>query len=180
MLCDAIHCADHYTQLFGCEVSFTPFRYLGIPMSHHKLNNSDWNAVVQRFEKKLSGWKEKYMSSGGRLVLINYVLSSLPLFMMSFFEVPKEVLKRLDNIRSRFYWQGDETKRKYNGKVGFVVPTKDQGSLGITNLAIKNICLLSKWLFKLLNEDELWQQILCNKYLGSKSLTQVQYKPGDS
>ena len=83
-------------------------------MSHRKLNNCDWNAVVQRFEKKLSGWKGKYMSSGGRLVLINSVLSSLPLFMMSFLGVPKEVLKRLDNIRSRFYWQGGELKRKYS------------------------------------------------------------------
>ena len=57
---------------------------------------------------------------------------------------------------------------------------KDQGGLEITNLAIKNICMLSKWIFKLMNEDGIWQQLLHNKYLGSKSLTQVQYKPGDS
>src|SRR5207244_6671552 len=49
---EAKHCAHLYTQLFGCEVDFTPFRYLGIPMNHRKLNNSDWNAVVQRFEEK--------------------------------------------------------------------------------------------------------------------------------
>ena len=127
-------------------------------MSHRKLNNSDWNVVIQRFEKKLSGWKGKHMSTGGKLVLINSVLSSLPLFMMSFFEVSKEVLKRLDNIRSCFYWQGDEPKRKYRlVKWGFLCQPKDQGGLGIANLAIKNRCLLSKWLFRLLNEDGLWQ-----------------------
>src|SRR5438105_9936032 len=86
---EAKHCADQYTQLFGCEVGFTPFRYLGIPMNHRKLNNSDWNTVLQRFERKLSGWKCKYMSTGGRLVLINSVLNSLPLFMMSFFKCQK-------------------------------------------------------------------------------------------
>jgi len=48
------------------------------------------------------------------------------------------------------------------------------------NLEIQNKCLLSKWLFKLTNEDGIWQRLLHNKYLGSKSLTQVTRKPGDS
>ena len=37
---------------------------------------------------------------GGRFVLINYVLSGLPMFMLSFFEVPRGVLKKLDYFRS--------------------------------------------------------------------------------
>jgi hypothetical protein len=40
------------------------------------------------------------LSVGGRLVLLNSVLSSLPMFMLSFFEIPKEVLKKLDYFRS--------------------------------------------------------------------------------
>jgi magnesium-transporting ATPase (P-type) len=46
----------------------------------------------------------KYLSSGGRLVLINLVLSSLPIFMMSFFEIPGGVFQKLDVIRSNFFW----------------------------------------------------------------------------
>ena len=38
------------------------------------------------------------MSVGGSLVLINYVLSSLVLFMISFFEIPKGVLLKNDFI----------------------------------------------------------------------------------
>jgi hypothetical protein len=37
---------------------------------------------------------------------------------------------------------------------------KDQGGLGIQNLKVHNECLLNKWLFKLINEDGLWQRIL--------------------
>jgi hypothetical protein len=29
--------------------------------------------------------------------------------------------------------------------------------LGITNLEVLNICLLSKWLYKILNEEGTWQ-----------------------
>ena len=57
---------------------------------------------------------------------------------------------------------------------------KDQGGLGISVLEIKNRCLLSKWLYKILNEEGVWKEILVNKYLGSKTLSQVQVKPLDS
>ena len=57
---------------------------------------------------------------------------------------------------------------------------KDQGGLGVLNLDVHNKCLLSKWLFRLLNEDGVWQQLLRNKYLRDKTLTQVQYLPEDS
>jgi hypothetical protein len=57
---------------------------------------------------------------------------------------------------------------------------KDLGGLGIQNLEIQNKCLLSKWLFKLINENGVWQNLLRKKYLSNKSLTQVQYSPGDS
>lgn len=57
---------------------------------------------------------------------------------------------------------------------------KDQGGLGIEDPEVKNKCLLSKWLFKLLTEEGVWQELLRNKYLHSKTLTQVTAKPIDS
>ena len=57
---------------------------------------------------------------------------------------------------------------------------KDQGGLGIHDLQVKNEALLSKWLFKLLTEDGVWQTMLRNKYLGQKAVSQAYWKPGDS
>ena len=92
-----------YAQMFGCALGSYHFRYLGILMHFRKLSNKDWKVVEERFEEKLSGWKSKLLTVGGRLVLINSVLSGLPMFMMSFFEVPKGVLKKIDYFRSRFF-----------------------------------------------------------------------------
>ena len=80
------------------------FKYLGIPMTHRRLRNSDWQGVRDRFEKRLSTLFAKFLPSGGQLVLLNSVLSSLPIFMMNFFEIPARDLKKLDAIRSRFFW----------------------------------------------------------------------------
>jgi hypothetical protein len=90
-----------------------PFRYLGIPMHHKKISSADWKDIEEKFEKKLSYWKGKLLSYGGRLVLINSVLSNLAMFMLSFYEVLKEVLHKLDFYRFRFFWQGDNHKKKY-------------------------------------------------------------------
>ena len=70
-----------------------------VVMHHRQLINSEWGKVEECFEKKLSCWKAKYLSYGGRLVLLNSVLSSLPMFMMSCFGV----LKNFDHFRSRFF-----------------------------------------------------------------------------
>jgi hypothetical protein len=69
--------------------------------------------IEERFQKKPSSWKEKKLSGGGRLVLINSMLSSLPVFLMFFFKIPKGVLKKLDYYKSKFFWHCDEQKRKY-------------------------------------------------------------------
>ena len=76
---------DQYAQLFGCQIGSYPFKYLGIPMHYRKLSDADWKIIEERFERKLSSWKGKHMSVGGRLVLINSVLSSLTMFMLFFF-----------------------------------------------------------------------------------------------
>jgi len=47
-------------------------------------------------------------------------------------------------------------------------------------LDIQNKCLLSKWLFKLCNEDGLWQDLLRNKYMKDKPLAEVEKKSRDS
>ena len=74
--------------------------YLGLPTHYKKLNNKDWKNIDERLRKKLSCWKRKMLSVGGRLVLINSIMSSLPVFMLSFFEIPKGVLKKLEYFRS--------------------------------------------------------------------------------
>jgi hypothetical protein len=52
---------------------------------------------------------------------------------------------------------------------------KDLGGLGILDLDIQNKYLLSKWLFHLIIEDVVWQNLLRNKYLRNIIITQVEH-----
>jgi hypothetical protein len=75
---------NEYAQIFGCNVGSFPFRYLGIPMHHRKLMNKNRKHVEERFQKRLNYWRSKMLSVGRKLILMNSVLSSLSMFMMSF------------------------------------------------------------------------------------------------
>jgi hypothetical protein len=87
-------------------------------------------------------------------VLINFILMSMVLFMLSFFQVPRGVLEKIEYFRSRFFWQNDDHKKKYRlAKWEILCQPKDQGGMGIMNIDIQNQCLLSKWWYKLMNEQ---------------------------
>lgn len=100
---------------------------------------------------------------------------------MSFLEIPKGVIKRIDFFRKRLLWQEEAGTRKIH-LVNWptVCQPKDQGGLGITDLEIMNFCLLCKWIWKLENSSGLWQKILRRKYCKGKLFTQVSPKQGDS
>jgi hypothetical protein len=95
--------ASLYADLFGCGLGQFPISYLGISIHFRQLTIAEWKHVEERLQKRLSSWKGKLLSLGGRLVLINSVLTNMVLYMISFFQLPKGVLHRLDYFRSRFF-----------------------------------------------------------------------------
>jgi hypothetical protein len=78
-------------------------------------------------------------------------------------------------------WQSSGHKRKYRlTKWNIICRPKDQRGTRVEVLGNKTKCLLSKWLFKLLNEKRVWPELLVNKYLHSATLSRVQVKASGS
>jgi hypothetical protein len=76
--------------------------------------------------------------------------------------------------------RGLDKKKYWLAKWNVVCRPKDQGGLSIHDLEVKNTAVLGKWLFKLLTEEGTWQTIIKHKYVGSKAVSHVLWKPGDS
>jgi hypothetical protein len=130
--------AHSYVELFACNQGQFLIRYLGISIHFRRLTNAEWKIVEERLQLRLSSWKGKLLSIGGRLILINSVMYNMVLYMLPFFLLPKGVLNRLDFFRSRFFWQGDSEKKNYRlAKWSVVCSPKDQGGLGIHDLEVK-------------------------------------------
>jgi hypothetical protein len=57
-----------YTNLFGCRQVQFPMRYLGIPIHYRRLTIAEWKLAEERLQRRLSSWKGKLLSLGGRLI----------------------------------------------------------------------------------------------------------------
>ncbi|KAK1300868.1 hypothetical protein QJS10_CPB13g01356 [Acorus calamus] len=134
----------------GCPSGSFPTKHLGLPLVRGRLKKEHWEPLIERFERRLAGWKGKLLSWGRRLTLINAVLSNLPIFYLSVFRIPVGVLDRLDRIRKRFLWQGSDESRRAPHLVdwGTVCKPKKEGGMGVLDLRVMNRALLSKWVWR--------------------------------
>jgi len=72
--------------VMNCRRGNIPFVYLGLPIGGDSRKLSFWKPVIDRIKGRLSSWNNKFLSYGGRLVLLKVVLSSLPVYFVSFFK----------------------------------------------------------------------------------------------
>jgi hypothetical protein len=65
------------------------FRYLGYQLKLGATLPGDWRWLVAKFERKIDFWCNKWLSLGGRFILIKAVLESLAVFWMTLERIPK-------------------------------------------------------------------------------------------
>ncbi|XP_071689538.1 uncharacterized protein [Rutidosis leptorrhynchoides] len=155
----------------GCKVGDLPFIYLGLSVDKNMSKEQSWKPVIEKFYLKLSNWKARSISYGGRLTLIKSVLSSLPLYYFSLFRAPLSVLKSLEYIRRNFFWGGTGENSKLSWvKWDECLLPYDFGGLNIGSLRGKNLALLGKWFWRAKTEpNALWVTIIKSIY-GSNGL----------
>ena len=140
-------------QTLGCTIGEFPQSYLGLPLSVYKLPISAFTVYIQKADKFLSSWQADLLNPMGRSVLVNSVLDSLLVYLMSSLQIPAATIELMDKKRRAFLWSADK-----NGKSSpaaclvawlKVCSPKEQGGLGIRDLGIQNICLLLKLIHRL-------------------------------
>nr|GEV14576.1 RNA-directed DNA polymerase, eukaryota [Tanacetum cinerariifolium] len=148
-LCLAVEWFFHHaTFSVGCNSSFIALipktlnpKSVGENMSSIRA----WDETVNKLKLRLSSWKLKTLSIGGRLTLLKSVLRSTPIYNMSLFKVPKAVLKSMESIRLNFF-NGIRDGEKKIAWVSWskVLASKSNGGLGVSSFYALNRGLLFK------------------------------------
>ncbi|GKB17462.1 RNA-directed DNA polymerase, eukaryota [Tanacetum coccineum] len=87
-----------------------------------------------KLKSRLSKWKAKTLSIGGRLTLLKAVLGSTPIYAMSLYRVPKTFLNMMESLRSKFFNGSDGGDKKITWiKWTKVLAAKKKGGLGVAN-----------------------------------------------
>lgn len=102
--------------------------------------------LIQKIENKLVSRKSKYLSFGGRLVSVNFMIISLPLYY--FVHLLRWVVNKIEKLINFFLWAGASSSSAlayYKLSWTSTCLRKDKGGLGIEDIKQLNIALLVKW-----------------------------------
>ncbi|GJV26855.1 hypothetical protein Tco_1383303 [Tanacetum coccineum] len=139
-----------------------PFSYLGINIGDRMSRIKAWDNVINKVLCCLSKWKMKSLSIGGGLTLLKAVLGSTPLYYMSMFKVPIQVLKKLESIRCHFFNGVDPNVRKITFvKWNNAMASKEKGGIGVPSFYRLNRALIFKWIWRFRSQNNsLWSRVI--------------------
>ncbi|GJZ49718.1 RNA-directed DNA polymerase, eukaryota, reverse transcriptase zinc-binding domain protein [Tanacetum coccineum] len=101
-------------------------------------------------------------SIGGRATLITSVLGAIGTYFFSLFPMPLLVNKKLETLRSKFFWGSVDNSNKIPWiSWNVALAPKDKGGLGIGSLYSLNHALIQKWRWRFLNNPHaLWSRLI--------------------
>ena len=90
------------SRILATPVDTLPIRYLGVPLVDRRQHMQDWHPVIEKVESRLTGWRARLLSRGGRLVLLKAVLIVILIYFMAIFRMPVGVRRRLEQMMRVF------------------------------------------------------------------------------
>ncbi|KAG6632474.1 hypothetical protein CIPAW_13G162100 [Carya illinoinensis] len=98
-----------------------------------------FKGIKERVWRKISSWKNSFLSSAGIEVLIKVVLQSIPTYTMDVFRFPRKLSSEINSMIARFWWscnkEGKVIHWKSWNKMG---ENKKEGGMGFRNIDIFN------------------------------------------
>ena len=154
---------DHDTKNFA--LSFTgllegslPITYLGLPLISSKLNARDCQPLIDKLCNRVGSWTCNFISQGGRLQLVQAILSNIRAYWARHIFLPGVVVSNVQSILAKFLWSGSSSGRCIH-KVAWkdCCYLKNEGGIGIINIAKWNEAAILFQIWRIINKvDSLW------------------------
>ncbi|CAN1168444.1 Putative ribonuclease H protein At1g65750 [Linum perenne] len=158
--------ASNVATALGIPLTQNLGSYLGVPILHERITNETYQEILNRLDKKLSGWKVKTLSLAGRVTLAKSVLSAIPAYAMQTSLIPTTTCEAIDKKIRDFVWGSSDQERKIH-LVSWdrICAPKSEGGLGLRLASHLNRAYMTKLAYLFFtNEEALWVRILQSKY----------------
>ena len=128
-----------------------PVNTLGFVLYHKDLEQN-LEEIMLKTRTIANMWAYRNLTLIGKTLIINSLLSSLFVYRMQLLHtISEDKFIEFDKIVEDFMWVGKKPKIP----LWILQQPKDQGGLGLTNLRIKHLSLLSKWIYMSRNDDRM-------------------------
>ncbi|KAH9786561.1 putative ribonuclease H protein [Citrus sinensis] len=133
--------AQLLSNVLGYSVTKDLGCYLGMPFLHSRVNKATYQTILDKVDKRLTGWNAAHLSLAGRITLAHSVLQAMPIYAMQTTLLPALVRGKIEKSCRRFIWDGKSENHKMS------------------------MALLMKLSWQVVsNSDKLWVKVICSKY----------------
>jgi hypothetical protein len=92
------------THLAGVSASTNFEKYLGRPVIVGISRVNAFGSIKGRIWERMNGWKENFLSQGGKEVLLKVVVQAIPTYTITVFQLPKTLCRDINSLMSKFWW----------------------------------------------------------------------------
>jgi hypothetical protein len=119
--------------------------YLGLPSFVGKSKIQTFSYIKDNVIKRLSNWKNQFLSQARKEILIKTIVQAIPSYSMGVFKIPTSLCKELNELMQSFWWN----HMSKNSKIHWISwrnlgRSKAISGLGFRDLVIFNQALLAK------------------------------------
>lgn len=132
-------------EILGILTGSFPLKYLRVQLDPGRYQNRMWEELINKCQSKASSWKNKWLTLAGRIQMIKYVLSVIPIYHMSCFRLSYKVAKEIDTLLKKFLWEGAQEKKKIpliNWDTTYLI--KMDGGAGLRKMDLHSLALGAK------------------------------------
>jgi hypothetical protein len=111
-----------------------------------------WLPMVEKLKLKIQAWGANWLTRAGKVVLMNSVLSSLPIYQCSVLLAPKTITNKIDVMLRRFLWEGGKNCARKLHLINWnkVKHSKLEGGLNIQDVVVHNLAMGGKLLWRMI------------------------------
>ena len=92
--------------------------YLGLPEKICGSKRQVFAFIRDRLNNRINSWTAKFLTKGGKEILIKSIAQALPTYVMLCFLLPQDILNKLNSAIAKFWWSTKEITKVYTGWLG--------------------------------------------------------------
>jgi hypothetical protein len=134
-------------QFLPCQLLEFPCWYLGLPLTLKKPTRDQIQPFIDKIGDQMPEWKADLLSKLGRKILVQYVFTSMIIYLATAVDITAWGWKAMDKFRRSFFWRGhEEAKGGHCQVAGATVCRPMQlGGLGFSRLKELGWALQMRW-----------------------------------